>query len=332
MRNLFQTALWVVILASLTSASLAQDKTRSITSDDFTNKRPEGKKGGGKVTGSTGRAGKGKGASDKTYNLVRQEKNKLNWKPSKPRPSRIKVSGPARFDQIGLTIWRLRPPRNETGAKMLPVLEDDGVTRMWIPERVSATEPFRVGDRVRLAVESPIPGHLYVINSEMYSDGTFGRPKLIFPESLEQSNSIRPGMLVDFPDQTDDFPYFRISPKKANHIGELLVIVVSPEKLGFIVDSENWISNAGDVIRAETEFETEVFDRADNTNKVYTQAEAAAACGSKSRQLEREKSAKPCGPATRELTREQVGPQAIYRVKSQTGQPAVVFVRLNAAQ
>lgn len=202
---------------------------------------------------------------------------------------------------------------------------------MWIPERVSARSAFRAGDKVRFAVESATEGYLYVINSEILEGGTFGRPKLLYPYPVDQPNTIRPGMLVDFPDQTETWPYFPISPQRPGFTGELLMIVVSPNQLDLQVDKDSWILNIADVIDTEAEFEAEVFDRSDNADKVYTAAESKVACGSKTRQLTREKTPDPCGSATRQLTREEPTPQSIYRVKSGSGQPAIVFVRLNAA-
>lgn len=327
-RVFFQlTSLLFLVLSTISIAAQDDDQTRSITSDDFAKNRPAGRK----RTSTSPREGGGR--VKQTYALIRRDKNRLRWKPvGKTARKSTATTAATRISDIGLTIWRLRPPLARERGLKLPVLNEGGVRQMWIPERVSAKATFRAEDKVRFAVESANEGYLYVINSEILEGGTFGQPKLIYPDPIDEPNTIRPGLLVDFPDQTETWPYFKISPKRPGFTGELLMIVVSPNKLEFQVDSDGWILNAGDVIDTEAEFEAEVFDRSDNADKLYTAAEAKAACGSKTRQLTREKTSDPCDSATRQLTREEPTPQSIYRVKSASGQPAIVFVRLNASQ
>ena len=56
--------------------------------------------------------------------------------------------------------------------------------------------------------------------------------------------------------------------------------------------------------------------------------EADAACGQKTRGLEKEKPNVPCGENARQLTKDDPYPQSIYRIKSYSGKPAVAFVKL----
>ena len=184
---------------------------------------------------------------------------------------------------------------------------------------------------MRLAVESSDAGYLYVINSETYSDGSYGEPFLIFPASTNKDNFVKPGLLVDIPDQKEAFPYFLIDPKQANYTGELLTVIISPKPLtNMKIDKDGKIKNLDELIELETNSDAEIFSRSDAEDKIYTQTEADAACGSKTRQLTREKSKQnPCGTQTRQLTREEPLPQSIYRVKTPAGQPAVAFIKLN---
>ena len=202
---------------------------------------------------------------------------------------------------------------------------------MWTAERVNPETGFQAGDRVRLAIEASDAGYLYVIDSEIYSDGSFGAPYLIFPASTDEDNSVKPGLLVDIPDQTEDLPYFLISPKKDKYEGELLTVIISPKPLTNLkTDKDGKIKNLDELINLEIDAEAEIYSRDDNEDKIYVQAEADAACGAKTRQLTRESSAaNPCGTKTRQLTREEPLPQTIYRVKTVAGQPSVAFVKLN---
>lgn len=317
----------LALLLSFSICAVAQDDTqsRSITSDDFSSQRPAAKK----VSSS-------KAAVRRvSYKYVAAQKAIVRRKSGKPinRTQPNSLNLPGKISEIGVTVWRMREPRrSETNAKLLPVRLTDGKRAMWIPERVNPETNFAKGDRVRIAIESSVSGYLYVIDSETYADGSFGEPFLIFPENKADDNFVEPGLLVDIPDQNEDLPYFLINPKAANYTGELLTVVISPKPLTNLrIDKEGRILNQDNLIELEASVDVEIYSRTDAQDKTYTQAEADASCGSKNRQLVREKSAeKPCGEQTRQLTREEPLPQSIYRVKARTGQPAISFIRLKA--
>ena len=83
-------------------------------------------------------------------------------------------------EEIGITIWRLRPSRaNDENARVLVL---DGLKQtQYTPERIEANTPLNIGDRVRITVESPRLGFLYIVDREQYADGSLGEPVLIFP-------------------------------------------------------------------------------------------------------------------------------------------------------
>ena len=317
----------------------AQDdtKTRSITSDDFISQRPAAVSSG--LTGKANRnSNKAKVKNQKTqratYKYVRQDKNIVRRKTNQTKPrvtnNTTKTNKPEKVSEVGVTVWKLRPSRSSDIGYKLSVLVNNQ-RQLWTAERVNPDMPFQRGDRVRLAVESSDVGYLYVIDTETYLDGSYGEPFLIFPASMDEDNSVRPGLLVDIPDQNEDLPYFLINPKQVNYTGELLTIIISPRPLTDIkIDRDGKIKNLAELIELETNSNAEIFSRSDEEDKIYTQAEANSTCGSKTRQLTREKSPQnPCGVQTRQLTREEPQPQSIYRVKTQAGQPAVTFIRLN---
>lgn len=318
--------LMILILCFFALTAVVQNnaQTRSITSDDFVKQRPVGKK--------ARPTSKNKSANQPSYKFVRQDKRIARRKTAVP--TKQKTTPPAKaqkMSQIGVTMWKLRPPRLTDAGYKLPVKINDSLSELWTAERVSPDTIFRADDRVRFAVESSDSGYLYIINSEMYANGDYGEPVLLFPSSSGENNYVQPGLLVDIPDRTEEYPYFVIEPKKPNHTGELITIIVSPKPLKNLkTDEDGKIKNLDELIELEINADAEIYSRPVAQDKIYTQSEAEAACGSKTRELVKEKSnAKPCGARTRQLTREEPLPQTIYRVKAQTGHPTVAFVRLN---
>ena len=294
-------------------------QTRSITSDDFASQRPA------KPDPAPKKPVK---AKPLTYKFVRIDKNlaRTNKRPVKP-PTNL----PIKVTEIGVTMWRLRPPTQaEAGAFLLPVLDDNQERKMWLAERVSLDTGFAAGDRVRFAIESSDSGYLYVFGRETYSDGSLGAPYPIFAASKIDSNMVRPGMLFDIPDQREDLPYLKIDPKKPNYTGELLTIVISPKPSeDLAVDKSGNFKNAEGLAELEFGSEVEIFSRTDSVNKIFSRAEAEASCGVKTRELVREPTGTdPCGTKARKLTRDEALPQTIYRIKGMSGRPAVAFVKL----
>ncbi len=141
-------------------------------------------------------------------------------------------SGPT--DDIGITVWRLRPSRSsDKGARVLVL---DGLKQeKWIPERIEASTPLQVGDRVRLAIESPRPGFLYIVDREQYADGAFGEAMLIFPtlKTRGGDNRVLPGKLIDIPAQEDQYSYFTAQPagERRDQIAEVLSFILLPQPL-----------------------------------------------------------------------------------------------------
>ena len=114
-------------------------------------------------------------------------------------------------------------------------MQEDAKETEWTPERISSTTELRVGDRVRLSIESPRDGYLYVVDREQYADGSFGDPYLIFPtlRTNNGDNRVRPGRLVDMPAQSDNPNYFTLipSPSREDQVAEVLSIIVTTEPL-----------------------------------------------------------------------------------------------------
>jgi hypothetical protein len=186
----------------------------------------------------------------------------------KPKPrtgSYKRVTPPATTNPIetaeqtsmGVTIWLLRaatevkqtqtetpapapteqsrgsqPQSTDEIARIL-VRKKNGQRAEMVAERVEANTPFNVGQQLRLSIEVPRDGYLYVIDREQYADGTLSEPYLIFP-SNPQSNEHRvtQGRIVEIPTGEDavfEVQQFNDNGKKLT--GEALTFLVSPRPL-----------------------------------------------------------------------------------------------------
>ena len=291
----------------------AQDQqtalTREITSDDFAKKRP-----------ATARKGTARPA--KRYRYRRKAKPPRRRKAGKAEIVKAPETKPVEV-QSGVTMWKLRPPfEGETGP-FLPVKIGSG-TEMWTPERVSPESGFEEGDRLRFAIESTTDGFVYVFNSEIYLDGTVGDPYLIFPESPETDNRVFAGLLVDIPDQTDEFPYFLISTKRRDYAGEAITVVISKERLkGLETDGNGRLRNPEALdIMGETA-DSEVFTSEPEPRSILTSSERAASCGAKTRGIAgvSRPTEMPCAMSAEPLTSESPLPDTIFKSMSYPGKP-----------
>lgn len=142
---------------------------------------------------------------------------------------RVPVVGVAPDSVIGVTLWRLRPARKaETGER---IITHDGPDSMeWLPERVSSTGRLSEGDRIRISIEAARTGYLYVVDQEQYADGSKGEPYLIFPTTRTRSgdNSVKAGRVIEIPAQDDAPPYFTLKRTRADHVGENVIVLVTP--------------------------------------------------------------------------------------------------------
>ena len=145
---------------------------------------------------------------------------------------------------LGVTIWRLRAAKRADVARLL--VQDRDSTTEWTPERVAVGTPLVLGDRVRISVESPRTGYLYVIDREQYADGSEGAPHLIFPtkRTLGGDNRVTAGRLSEIPAQDDRPPFFTMRPSRADQTGERLTILVTDQPVKEIVLSDDAVPMA----------------------------------------------------------------------------------------
>jgi hypothetical protein len=144
----------------------------------------------------------------------------------------VPVNNVAPETVVGVTLWRLRrPTRSDSGERI--IVHDENATTEWLPERISATTRLGQGDRLRISVEAVRAGYVYIIDREQYADGSLGEPYLIVPTTRTGGgdNQVAIGRLLEIPAQDDSPPFFVMKKTRADHVAEVLSVIVAPSKL-----------------------------------------------------------------------------------------------------
>jgi hypothetical protein len=239
--------------------------------------------------------------------------------PARTPTSALKASGAA--PAVGITMWRLRRPtaRDEQVPRLLVPEAPSSAPTEYVPERISLDESLRVGDRIRLAIESPREGYLYVIDRERYRDAIRGRSYLLFPLTTinHGENRVSAGRLIEIPGQHDPTPAIRVERRDPRHIGEELTLIVSPQPLaGVQVGAAAQVVPEELVSRWEREF-TDAPVRLDlvmNREASWTEVEKSA------------------GDGQRQLTPEDPMPQSIFVTNGDHSRGLIVHIPLEVHQ
>lgn len=185
---------------------------------------------------------------------------------------------------LGITLWRLRPAaaKDDKQVRLFKHNKDNTKVVQWTPERIAVDTPLTVGQRVRLSIESARTGYLYVINRELYADGTTGEPYLIFPTTGLRggNNKVAVGRIVDIPAQEDSPNYFNLEPDRADLVGEILSVLITPEPLpGVKIGDEAVKLSANDVAEWERKWATQIgrLEMENSVGKAWTKEEKDAA-------------------------------------------------------
>ena len=222
---------------------------------------------------------------------------------------------------IGVTVWRLRPSAasDDATARILVHGPASSKDQEWTPERVEADTPLSVGQRVRLSVESPREGYLYVFDREQYADGSYGPAYLIFPTTRLRAgdNAVKAGAVVEIPAQADDPAYFTLQRSRPDQVAEMITVLVTPQRLDLAIGAGALEIGAAQLATWESQWGAlaERLEMADGAGKAYTPAEKAA--GATSGTL---------------LTKDDPLPQTIYRVDARPGAPVLVNIPLRIAR
>ena len=162
-------------------------------------------------------------------------------------------------------------------------------------------------------------GYIYIINREIYDDGSSGEAELIYPEMIGRTRRdirVSAGSLIEIPSTSEEMPYFRINPKREDYAGEEVIVIISPVKMtGFTVGADRPTINRNTLEKWFNDWAlvTDVYDASDGEGVAYTRTEAEAV-------------------NTRSLTQEEPLPQTIYRFKGIIGKPLMVSFQMQIKQ
>lgn len=235
-------------------------------------------------------------------------------KASAVKPSGSTPAGSLMDTLLGVTLWRLRPPRpaDDPNSRLL-ILEDEGEGGELVPERLNADETLAEGDRVRLTIEVPRSGHLYVIDREQYVDGTTSAPYLIYPnwQTRPGENVVAAGRVLEIPDSRDRPNHFRVRPGRADQVAELFSMLVTPEPLADLKIGRKPFKLSEEQYKGwETSYAVDVerFELEGGAGTASTKEEIAAAA------------------ANTRLTQDDPMPQTLYKLTSEPGKAILVKV------
>lgn len=272
---------------------------------------------------------------------------------AKPRPGTYKpvkttrpaiVKPGAEPNGLGVTLWLLRPaesfnqpaPANARSNQPKPTPKpDEEVARVlikkkvgnsertdeMIPERIQADTPLKVGQLLRLSVEVPQDGYLYVIDREKYTDGSIGEPFLIFPSNPKSDEHVvKAGRIIELPDSKDFVFEVKLRSEMENKTlsGEMLSFLVSPRPLDGIpaADAEGLIRLPEAMVQ---EWETKW-----GQNTVLGRAELETGKGRA--RTRSEQSALTSNSQT--LTQADPLPQTVFQIAVKRGSPFIVKMPL----
>jgi hypothetical protein len=259
------------------------------------------------VTGDSPR-----GLWDKTFDSARARPRKNPKRPPSDQDTGAKAL-------IGITIWRLRGPETQATTDKPRSLEHKAeiTPSNLAAERVETNTLFREGELIRIGIEVPHDGFLYVIDREVYADGSLGNPFLIFPTKLTRGgdNKVYPGRLVEIPAQTDRPPYFTFERTRKDQVSERLTIIVSPFKLAI------------EIPYRASRLERSLVTKWENLwSRSSEHREATGNAGTRRTRVEQE-----AVEGKRLLARGDPLPQTIFRATVRPGSPLLITVPLRIA-
>ena len=302
MSTLCLAALCALSFTSIPIAQSQDEGSRQIVLDEFTKARPAKQS----ATPSSPASARPKTRPPSANRLARRPTYR---RAGTTIIASASVKRPATTEELGITVWRLRESRPNDGGARLLVMENAQSTH-WTPERMEVDTSLSVGERVRISVESPRAGYLYVIDREQYADGSLGDAYLIFPTQRTRGgdNRVRPGKLIDIPAQEDEPSYFTLvpSPSRSDQVAEMLSFIVTSDPIESLPIGDKPLRvSKSDIAKWEKNWSSEIerFEMNGGAGRPWTNEEKAASATS----------------STRLLTQEEPAPQTVYRIAAKAG-------------
>lgn len=157
-----------------------------------------------------------------------------------PRPTKQNHTKPHKIEPVkedvaslGFTMWKLKKSQEYDIVRSEIIgFEKEGPLT---PERIEGELVVEDGDLLRLAIELPTKGYLYVFNQEEYFDGSHNEPHLIYPlrgiNSLEDNNLIEPNQPIYLPRQQESYCFRFSRGKEGKIVSETYTFLVTQEPL-----------------------------------------------------------------------------------------------------
>jgi hypothetical protein len=226
------------------------------------------------------------GGLKQSANRVRVKKETLGKNIPKKTPLiqvRFTKDEFAKAKKLGITLWKFDKrklgtviPGGQTpdARSITHPIDDSAVVR------VNQNTVFRIGDKIRLSVESPTSGYLYVANCEVYEDGSYGSPMVVFPTKRTRGgvNFLSVGNPIELPAINDQPNYFLLTESKSEKkvVAEALVFVVTKSLItDFEVPADNTelAKNRLELWEKKWTGRTEIWEIDSKESREYTQAE-----------------------------------------------------------
>lgn len=331
-RKIFYLLLAVVIFGGQVTTCLAQDESKSIFPDDYVKRNRPARAVPVKSTVNAGSKGKTRRTIPAKPTIGKADKAKKRfYRAGKSLSIRLGINQPivaspvdTEEAMLGLTIWKIRPETGDNAAKGLIEEAASGKAREAenILERNDSATPLAVDDRVRISLESlSRSGYLYVIDRELYSDGTYSSPQLIYPtlKTRKRNAPVSAGDLIFIPEAGN----FRVTSNQIEkkQVAEVLTVIISPRVL---IEESMLKAKAIDLPAAQFadwlkrwEAETVLLEQIDGAGQTITPVEEAAI-----------DSAKGLTEESIALTRDDPTPQTVYRAGIKRGNPLLINVFL----
>lgn len=254
---------------------------------------------------------------------VRKQTAQPRYRPASPAlPQNASV---AKDSVLGVTVWLLTDsPDDKDGARILR--PKTGRPTNYTAKRVETTTKFTVGQRLRLSIEIPRNGYLYVIDQEKYEDGALSKPHLIFPVIPGENNFAQKGRVFEVPTAGDDSSLtVELLDESGNRtvVAEVLTFLVTAKKLLnvpkpiLLSNGEYDIIPLNPVMVAEWEKDCDTnFEAAElegGAGQLYTTREQQA------------------GNRKNRLTQADPLPQTVFRIAAKPGKSLLVKIPLQIA-
>jgi hypothetical protein len=186
--------------------------------------------------------------------------------------------------------------------------------------------PLAIGEKIRLSIESlSHSGYLYVVNRELYSDGTYGVPKLIYPtlQTNSRNSPVEAGDLIFIPESSAKVFTVKANQSEKKQVGEILTVIISPK---ILIDESMLKTKAIDLPMAQFtswlkqwEVNTTLFEQEGSVGQTITPVEQTAG----------QDVAKGLVEEPAALTQDDPLPQSVFRSKVKRGNPMLVNILLN---